>query len=94
MGELFDRIRQAVEADRYVVGLHAHERIRERQMKAWHIIGGLADGRLLAERPDAQPNPTVEVEQALPDGTRVLAVWAWLARSATAKLVTVHYFDR
>lgn len=94
MGVLFDQIRRAVEQDRFVIGLHAHERIRERQMKVWHIVAGLASGRLLTERPDASPNPVVEVEQILPDGTPILAVWAWLPISRLAKLVTVHYFDR
>ena len=51
------------------------------------------DGELLAERPDAPPNPAVEVRESLPDGTEFKAVWSYLRSSGAAKLVTVHFFD-
>jgi len=49
---------------------------------------------LLMERPDAEPNPAVEVRESLPDGSEFKAVWSYLPRSGVAKLVTVHFFDR
>jgi hypothetical protein len=39
------------------------------------------------------PNPAVEVEQILADGTQVKAVWSHIARPDLAKRVTVHFFD-
>lgn len=35
----------------------------------WWVVAGLKDGELIAERPDAAPNPAVEVRELLPDGT-------------------------
>ncbi len=48
----------------------------------------------IVERPDAIPNPAVEVREVLPDGTEFKAVWSHLRQSGVAKLVTVHFFDR
>lgn len=59
----------------------------------WQAVAGLATGRLILERPDANPNPIVEVNEELPDGTEFKAVWSVLATSGIAKLVTVHFFD-
>jgi hypothetical protein len=53
----------------------------------------LEDGDLILERPAAEPNPTVEVRELLPDGTPFKAVWYHLRQSGVAKLVTVHFFD-
>jgi hypothetical protein len=60
------------------------------------MAGGseLEHGTLIAERPDATPNPAVEVRESLPDGTEFKAVWSHLPWSSVAKLVTVHFFDR
>jgi hypothetical protein len=58
------------------------------------VVAGLKDGELIAERPDAAPNPAVKVREVLPDGTDYKAVWSHLRQSGVAKLVTVHYFDR
>ncbi len=74
MAELFDRIRAAVAADRYVLGLHAADRLQERRISEWQVVAGVAEGRLLCERPDDRPNPAVEVEQVLPDGTAIKTV--------------------
>ena len=60
----------------------------------WQAVAGLEDGELLLERPDATPNPAVEVREALPDGTEFKAVWSYLVASDVAKLVTVHFFDK
>ena len=57
-------------------------------------MAGLEDGILIAERPDAMPNPAIEVRESLPDGTDFKAVWSLLPQSGVAKLVTVHFFDR
>jgi hypothetical protein len=51
-------------------------------------------GELIAEKPRAKPNPTVEVRESLPDGTEFKAVWSLLRESGVAKLVTVHFFDK
>ena len=58
------------------------------------MVAGLRGGVLIAEWPDASPNPTVEVRESLPDGTEFKAVWSLLRQSGVAKLVTVHFFDR
>jgi hypothetical protein len=80
MGELFQRVRQLVADERYLIGLHASERLEERRIIEWQIVAGMADGELLLERPFDDPNPAVEVRVSLPDGTEVKAVWASLRR--------------
>ena len=94
MGQLFTTIKQLVGQDKYVIGQHASERLEERGIMEWQAVTGLAGGVLLAERPDAEPNPAVEVRECLPDGTEFKAVWSHLRQSDVAKLVTVHFFDR
>jgi hypothetical protein len=94
MGQLFDTIRQLVADEKYLVGQHAAERLEERGIMEWQAVVGLDDGELIAERPDALPNPAVEVREVLPDGTEFKAVWSYLPESGVAKLVTVHFFDR
>ncbi|MEX2214621.1 MAG: DUF4258 domain-containing protein [Phycisphaeraceae bacterium] len=94
MGQLFDTIRQLVADEEYVIGDHASERLYERAIMDWQAVAGIEDGELIAERPDAVPNPAVEVRQWLSDGTSYKAVWSYLRRSGVAKLVTVHFFDR
>jgi hypothetical protein len=94
VGQLFNTIRQLVAEEKYVVGQHASERLEERGIMEWQAVAGLDDGDLLAERPDAEPNPPVEVRECLPDGTDFKAVWSHLRQSDVAKLVTVHFIDR
>jgi hypothetical protein len=91
---LFDTVRRLVAEERYLIGQHASERLDERGIMEWQAVAGLDDGVLIVERPDASPNPAVEVRQTLPDGTEFKAVWSHLAHSGVAKLVTVHFFDR
>lgn len=93
MNNLHEIIRELVAADKYVVGQHDVERLEERNMLEWQIVAGVADSRLIAERPESTPNPTIELSESLPDGTEVKAVWAYLRQSGAAKLVTVHFFD-
>jgi len=93
MGQLFGTIRKLVLADRYLVGQRASERLEERGIMEWQAVAGLEEGVLLAERPDASPNPAVEVRESLPDGTEFKAVRSYLGESEAAKLVTVHFFD-
>jgi hypothetical protein len=90
---LFETIRELVGAGRYVVGQHAAERLDERGVLEWQIVDGIESGRQLSERPDDLPNPAVEVEEVLADGTEVKAVWSYIVRANLAKLVTVHFFD-
>jgi len=94
MGQLFALIRELVAEEKYVVGKHASERLEERGMLEWQAVAALEEGILLLERPDAEPNPAVEVRESLPDGSEFKAVWSHLPRSGVAKLVTVHFFDR
>lgn len=94
MGKLFDTIRELVAEEKYVVGHHASERLEERGIMEWQVVSALVDGELVAEWPDATPNPAVEVREFLPDGTEFKAVWSHLRQSGVAKLVTVHFFDR
>lgn len=93
MASLFDAIRQLVAEDKYVVSEHAVERLEDRGILEWQAVAGLQDGRLMLERPDGRPNPSVEVRELLPDGTEIKAVWSYLPRSGVAKLITVHFFD-
>jgi hypothetical protein len=93
VGQLFNRIRNLVERDQYLIGLHASERLEERGILEWQAVSGLADGELLEERTDAKPNPAIDVLEHLPDGTEFKAVWSYLKQSDVAKLVTVHFFD-
>ena len=93
MGELFQTIKQLVADEKYAIGEHAAERLVERGIMEWQAVAGLADGKLLLERPDARPNPAVEVIAELPDGVEFKEVWSYLKRSGVAKLVTVHFFD-
>ena len=94
MGQLFDTIRQLVAAEMYIVGEHASERLEERGILEWQAVAGLDEGELIVERPDAKPNPAIEVRETLSDGTEFKAVWSYLRQSGVAKLVTVHFFDR
>lgn len=94
MGRLFDRIRQLVADERYIVGQHASEQLEERGIMEWQVVAGLDEGKLIVERPDASPNPAVEVLESLPDGTDFKAVRSYLQQSDVTKLVTVHFFDR
>jgi hypothetical protein len=93
MGRLFDTIRDLVATDRYIVGQHAVERLEDRDMMEWQVVAGVDDAQLITERPDALPNPAVELLEVLPDGHQIKAVWSHLRISGVAKLVTVHFFD-
>jgi hypothetical protein len=93
LGQLFEKIRQRVADEKYLIGLHASERLEERGIMEWQAVAGLEDGELVRERPNDSPNPIVEVRECLPDGTEFKAVWSYLAVSDVAKLVTVHFFD-
>ena len=94
MGQLFDLIRTLVNDGKYVVGKHAAERLEERGILEWQAVAGIEDGILVAERPNATPNPAIEIRETLPDGTEFKAVWSHLEQSGVEKLVTVHFFDR
>lgn len=91
MGRLFEKIRSAVLNDRYVVSWHADERCEERDITVWQIVAGIKDAELVKERPRSKPNPSVLARQYLADGTAVEAIWAWLATTKRAVLVTVYF---
>jgi hypothetical protein len=94
LDKLLAQIRSLVTSGRYVVGQHAIERLEERGKLEWQVVEGIEAASLIAERPDAKPNPLVEVRQVLADGTAIKVVWSHLAVANVAKLVTVHFFDR
>lgn len=94
MARLLDMVRDLVNEGKYVVGKHAAERLEERGILEWQAVAGREDDVLIAKRPDASPNPAVEVRESLPDGTDLEAVWSLLPQSGVAKLVTVQFFDR
>ncbi len=85
MSDHWNMIASAIREERYAISAHAGGRIRIRRMTSWQIIAACDDAIILPERPDATPNPVVEVEIALTDGTAVKAVWAWLEAAGTAK---------
>ena len=93
MGKLFDKIREAVANDRFVVSWHADERCEERGVTAWQLVAGLQDAELIRERPRSKPLPSVVVRIELVDGSAVEVIWAWNADSRRAKLVTVYFRD-
>ena len=93
MGNLYHEICRLVFENRYVIGVHAAERLEERGIMEWQAVVALQEGELLLERPTAHPNPAIEVAERLPDGTEFKAVWSYLRESGAAKLVTVHFFD-
>ena len=91
MARLIDRIREAVAEDRFTLSDHADDRLRERRIPLWQVVAGLDDARLTQERPQDRPNPSVVVQQTLPDGTPIVTIWAWLPYNRRAKLVTVYF---
>ncbi len=91
MGRHFSRIQRLVADGRYIIGEHASERLEERGIMEWQVVAGLEDGDLILERPNATPNPTVEVREILEGGAEVKAVWSYLRQSQVAKLVTVYF---
>lgn len=88
---LFDSIKAAVRDGRYLVSVHARQRLAERKVRLWQIESGIDDAELIEERPDDEPNPSVVVDQLLPDGAQVTVVWSWLGTSGNAKLVTIYF---
>lgn len=70
----FNRIRKAIAAERVVISLHADEQLRERSITVWQVVAGMAEGKIICERPKDRPNAVVEVQQKLADGTPVKAV--------------------
>lgn len=71
MGRLFQDLRRLIAGEKYVIGLHAAERLEEREIMEWQVVAGVAHGQLIVERPEAKPNPTVEVRELLSDGTEI-----------------------
>jgi len=94
MAVLYETIRRLVGEEKYLIGVHARDMLNDRGIVFWQAVAGLDDGELISERPDDEPNPSVEVREFLPDGTEFMAVWSWIEYLGVAKLVTVHFFDR
>jgi hypothetical protein len=70
MGELFNTIRALVAEGRYVVGQHAAERLDERGALEWQVVDGIENGALMAEWPNANPNPRWRFGRCSPMGAR------------------------
>jgi len=86
--DLAGEIRRAVLAGQFLVSRHARQRLAARQIRLWHIEAGVTEGTILRVDEDSEPNPTILLEQSLPDGTALHVVWAWLLASREALLVT------
>lgn len=93
LGQLSDKIKHLVMTDRYIVGAHAVERLDERHVLEWQIVHGIDAATILRERLHDRPNPSIELEQVLADGTSVKVIWSHVTALDVAKLVTVHFFD-
>ncbi len=93
MGRLAEKIQRCLQEDRYVIGLHASERLEERGIMEWQLLAEMDDAIVLRERSSSRPNPVVELSLMLPEGTEVKMVWAYLKSIDVAKLVTVHELD-
>ena len=93
LGKLFDKIKQCVLEERYLIGDHASERLDDRGVLEWQVVQGVESARLLRKRPRSKPNPSVEAMQVLADGTDVKVVWSHIKSIDMAKLVTVHFLD-
>jgi Domain of unknown function (DUF4258) len=94
MGDLFDKIIEAVQQERFVVSNHADDRLRERKIVVWQVISEIDHAIIVEERPHDTPFPSAIVEQFLPDGTPIRVVWSWDEPHQLARLVTVHLIDR
>ena len=88
---LVEQIRKAVRQGEYLVGAHARLRLRERRIALWQVESGLEGATIMEVRPDDEPNPSIVVEELLPDGAIVHVVWSWLETTERAKLVTVFF---
>ena len=90
MAQLFDAIQQLIRERKYVVSVHAGERLKQRRFIERQVVVGTLHGTLMLECPNASPNPTVEVCVILRNGTQCKAVWSYNAQHDKAVLVTVH----
>lgn len=71
MANLSESIQLLVLPGKYVVCVHASERLEERGILEWRVTDGMSFATLALERPDDRPNPSIEVLQLLPDGTAI-----------------------
>jgi hypothetical protein len=90
MDQLFATIGQLVAEESKLSANMPLNAWRNGGIMEWQVAAGVADGVLVVERPDALPNPAVEIRECLPDGSEFKAVWSYLRASGVAKLVTVH----
>lgn len=88
---LWQSITAAVEREQYLFSVHARRRLEERRIAHWQVVDGVRTAEVVEGRPDDEPNPSVVVREMLVDGTEIEAVWAWLAKSRSALLVTVYF---
>ena len=93
MDRLFERIRRAVREERIVFTVHADNRLHERNVERWHLIESFETGHVIQSHRSARPDPKLVVEQMIPSGETVIAVWGYVKSIRKAKLITV-YFER
>ncbi len=84
MGPLFNVPRRPVAEECYIVGQHASECLEDLGTTEWQVVAGVEDGELITERPDAMPNPAVEVRESLPDGTECKAARSHLRQTGVS----------
>ena len=57
MMELYNKIREAIAADRVIISIHSDEQLRERAITVWQVVSGMAEGQLICERQKTGPIP-------------------------------------
>ena len=53
--DLTGRIKSAVQDGHYVVGVHARQRLAERNVRLWQVAAGLVEGRVTEVRAESKP---------------------------------------
>jgi hypothetical protein len=91
MGWLFETVRRAIADNRFIVTVHASNQLETRRISEWQVVMGTLESKLIRERPDDEPWPSVEVSITLAAGTSAIAIWSWMERDNAARLVTVFF---
>ena len=86
-----DLIQSAIQNGNFSISIHARQRLRQRKISLWQVETGVDNWIVLEERPQDNPNPSIVCEQSLPDGAKIIVVWAWHLDNNQALLVTVYF---
>jgi hypothetical protein len=91
MERLYERIRRAVREERVVFTVHADERLWERKVERWHLLESFESGAIIQAHRGRRTEAKVLVQQVLPSGEEVIAVWTYVRSIECAKLITVYF---